>query len=67
MSTDLIQHAFHGQAVRVITDEHGTYAETGAIKPPGCGIEACVGAASSRAGRPEPVLRTRRAGPKFKT
>lgn len=23
MSTDLIQHAFHGQAVRVITDEHG--------------------------------------------
>ncbi|HUX70849.1 MAG TPA: phage antirepressor KilAC domain-containing protein [Cellulomonadaceae bacterium] len=23
MTTDLIQHAFHGQAVRVITDEHG--------------------------------------------
>lgn len=23
MSTDLVQHAFHGQAVRVITDEHG--------------------------------------------
>lgn len=23
MSTDLIQHAFHGHAVRVITDEHG--------------------------------------------
>ena len=23
MSTDLIQHAFHGQSVRVITDEHG--------------------------------------------
>lgn len=23
MSTDLIQHAFHGQPVRVITDEHG--------------------------------------------
>lgn len=23
MSTDLIQHAFHGQTVRVITDEHG--------------------------------------------
>lgn len=23
MATDLIQHAFHGQAVRVITDEHG--------------------------------------------
>lgn len=23
MSTDLIQHAFHGQAVRVVTDEHG--------------------------------------------
>jgi len=23
VSTDLIQHAFHGQAVRVITDEHG--------------------------------------------
>ena len=23
MSTDLVQHAFHGQAVRVVTDEHG--------------------------------------------
>ncbi|MBZ2197242.1 BRO family protein [Occultella gossypii] len=23
MSTDLVQHAFHGQSVRVITDEHG--------------------------------------------
>lgn len=23
MTTDLVQHAFHGQAVRVITDEHG--------------------------------------------
>lgn len=23
MTTDLVQHAFHGQAVRVVTDEHG--------------------------------------------